>query len=242
MARNFKHLIRKSHRYIGLVIGVQLLLWTVGGAYFSWNDIREIRGETIRNQPPPIDFGSASVPVSEAVRRTGADVTAVRLVTISGSTHYEMTVGNHEDHFVLVNAADGSVRPRLDREEAERIAVGALKNPQRVVSVDFLKTADGHHEYREKPLPAWGVTFADGVTVYVGADNGQITAIRTGSWRVFDFLWMLHTMDFKGRDDINNYVLRAFSVFGLATVLSGFILFFASSPLFRRVRRKTKED
>ena len=36
---------RKFHRYLSLVISIQLLLWTVSGIYFSYNDITEVRGE-----------------------------------------------------------------------------------------------------------------------------------------------------------------------------------------------------
>ena len=35
---------------------------------------------------------------------------------------------------------------------------------------------------------------------------------------------MLHTMDYLGRDDINNPVLRVASLLALVTVLSGFVL------------------
>jgi hypothetical protein len=35
---------------------------------------------------------------------------------------------------------------------------------------------------------------------------------------------MTHTMDYEGRDNMNNTVLRIFSVLGLITVLSGFIM------------------
>ena len=77
----------------------------------------------------------------------------------------------------------------------------------------------------------------EGVTAYVGVDDGQVHAMRTNSWRVFDFLWMLHTMDFNGRDNINNYFLRAFSILGIITVMSGFLLFFVSSKNIRRLSR-----
>ena len=33
---------------------------------------------------------------------------------------------------------------------------------------------------------------------------------------------MTHTMDYQGRDNFNTIVLRAFSLLGLITVLSGF--------------------
>jgi uncharacterized iron-regulated membrane protein len=45
---------------------------------------------------------------------------------------------------------------------------------------------------------------------------------------------MLHTMDYNGRDNFGNILLRAFSIFGLVTVLSGFLLYFTSSKRFRK--------
>ena len=37
--------LRKFHRYISLLIAIQLLLWTISGIYFSFNKIENIRGE-----------------------------------------------------------------------------------------------------------------------------------------------------------------------------------------------------
>lgn len=107
-----------------------------------------------------------------------------------------------------------------------------------VTSVSLL-TRDSvgpHHEFREQPLPAWAVRFGDdeGATAYVPADLGQVLRIRNDRWRAFDFLWMLHTMDYAGRDDFNNLALRAFSLLGLVTVGSGFVLFALTSPTLRR--------
>jgi hypothetical protein len=39
----------------------------------------------------------------------------------------------------------------------------------------------------------------------------------------------MHTMDYEGRDNFGNILLKIFSVFGLITVLSGFLLFFISA-------------
>jgi putative intracellular protease/amidase len=56
----------------------------------------------------------------------------------------------------------------------------------------------------------------------------MVHSIRTNQWRIFDFLWMLHILDFESRDNINNWLLRLFSVLGLVTLLSGYWLFFVS--------------
>ena len=35
---------RKLHKFLSLVISIQLLLWTISGIYFSFNKIEEVRG------------------------------------------------------------------------------------------------------------------------------------------------------------------------------------------------------
>ncbi|HAT65657.1 MAG TPA: hypothetical protein DCS66_13850, partial [Flavobacteriaceae bacterium] len=60
--------------------------------------------------------------------------------------------------------------------------------------------------------------------------------------RWFDFLWMTHTMDYEGRDNFNTTVLRAFSLLGLITVLSGFLLWYTSSPTIRKISKKKKSE
>lgn len=39
---NKQLLIRKTHRYLGIFIGIQFIGWTASGLFFSWNDIDEL--------------------------------------------------------------------------------------------------------------------------------------------------------------------------------------------------------
>jgi hypothetical protein len=138
---------------------------------------------------------------------------------------------NKKNRIVLENAQSGSVRGPLSESEAILVAKESLLIPSKVVKTVLITATDGHHEYREKPLPAYAITFDQpaNTTVYVSAEFGNVQSFRNNQWRIFDFLWMLHVMDFENRDNINNWLLRAFSVFGLITLLSGFTLFFITS-------------
>jgi hypothetical protein len=71
----------------------------------------------------------------------------------------------------------------------------------------------------------------------VSAELGTVQKFRNQKWRVFDFLWMLHTMDYESRDNFGNVLLRTFSIFGLVTVLSGFLLYFTSARWYRKWKR-----
>ena len=74
----------------------------------------------------------------------------------------------------------------------------------------------------------------ENLKAYISIKNAKFQTVRHRDWRWFDFLWMTHTMDYEGRDDFNNTVLRIFSLLGLITVMSGFSLWFVSSPTVRK--------
>ncbi len=136
----------------------------------------------------------------------------------------------------LAIAATGQFRPPITRPEAIALAKSNFSEPVQVSQVEYITPGEvnNHHEYRENPLPAWAITMnhPTQTTVYVAAEQGQVTKFRNNKWRIFNFLWMLHTMDYQGRDDFNNWILRAFSILGLVTVGSGFTLFWLTSRTY----------
>jgi hypothetical protein len=240
--RNYKHYIRKSHRYLGVFIGIQFLFWTLGGLYFSWTNIKEIRGEDLRKKDEVLNVSANLVSpkvVFDEISKTKdvSNVQKIQIVEVFNRPFYEIKIGKET---ILADAETGKIRPNISEDEAKKIAVESLVNPNNVKQINYLtaENVDGHHEYREKPLPAWAVTFEGNLTVYLSAETGQIGAFRTDKWRVFDFLWMLHTMDFQERDNINNYLLRGFSILGIVTIFSGFLLFFVSSKFIRNMLLK----
>ncbi|GAB3200848.1 putative iron-regulated membrane protein [Pontibacter aydingkolensis] len=256
--------IRKSHRYLGLILGVQFLFWTVGGLYFSWNDIDEVHGDHLRKEkrhfPASLNLVSPHV-VLESIKDTKQvdSVLAVQLIDINGMPAYQVryfsgemdhSAHNEDGHMPaqssnvkvqLANAETGQLVSALTEKEAVNVARAQMADPIKVEKVEYLTEVGSHHEYRGKPLPAWAVTFSqpDNCTAYVSAELGTFQSIRHNQWRVFDFFWMLHTMDYQGRDNFGNILLRAFSIFGLFTVLSGFVLYFVSSPSVRKVKKRT---
>ncbi len=229
--------VRKSHRYLGVVLGIQFVLWTVSGVFFTWTNIREIRGEHLRKEVHSIEIARdmispSAVSESLAASEKGAGLTSLRVVNVLGKPYYETVYHDPKKkmHTALFDAVTGQKREEISKDEAGRIATAALNEPKPVKDVLYLteKNVGGHHEYRGQPLPAWAVTFdhPENLTVYLTAASGQVRSFRTGNWRIFDFLWMLHTMDFIGRDDINNWALRIFSGLGMLMLVSGFLYFF----------------
>jgi hypothetical protein len=78
-------------------------------------------------------------------------------------------------------------------------------------------------EYRGA-LPVWQLVFDDeaGTHLYVSPATGKVAARRSGVWRVYDFLWSLHIMDYQTRDNFNNWLVVIASAIGLVLTITGF--------------------
>lgn len=240
--------IRKLHRYLGLFIGIQFLGWTISGLYFSWNNIDDVHGDHLRRNPrflsADLNVVAPAIAINELREVTKVDsIQSVQLISVSGKPIYQIAYfSGHAGevhlhaHYALAEAGTGVIRKPLTKEESVQLAKDHVLPSAIVDQVEHLENTEGHHEYREKPLPAYAVTFKNpDCTVYISTERGTFQTIRHDQWRAFDFLWMFHTMDYAGRDNFNNWLLKILSVVGLLTVLSGFMLFLASSRTLKKI-------
>jgi hypothetical protein len=239
MPRSKHYYIRRTHRYLGIVLGIQFLLWTISGLYFSWTNIDEIHGDFQHKHSSNLLGGVYHFisPDSILKKIQPEEIHFIQLLTILQKPFYGIKYSKEEKaKLILADAVTGIIKSPVGKEEAIQIAAESFNGEPKVTAVKYLINTNAHHEYREKPLPAWAVTFdhPSKTTVYVSAERGMVETFRNNKWRLFDFLWMGHTMGYKDRDDINNWLLRIFSVCGLITVLSGFTLFLVSSKRFKR--------
>ena len=223
------------HRWLGALIGVQLLLWCAGGVFFSWQHMEDVRGTAERNDfVPPVEAKAVVLTVAQAIDTAGATGTAtdVRLQQWLGKPVYRIKGPNKT---VLVDATNGAILSPINERQARAVATGARRTKPAVWS-SVLITADPDIEYRKKPLPAWQVVLDDGKNthIYVDANTGGITARRNDTWRLFDWFWMLHTMDYWGRDNFHNPLLQFAALLAIAGLASGYLLWSL------RLRRKKR--
>ena len=221
-------IIRKTHRYLGLFLGIQFLFWTTGGLYFSWTNLDEIHGDHLKNLDYEPAFFTNLIGLNDLNIESG--IQKIQLREINGRPFYWI---NEEQ---LFDATTGEIKDGITKKEAEQIANRNMKKHLVIDDIQLITKVDAHHEYRKKLLPAYVVSYQnqDNVKAYVSKIDGKFQTVRHRSWRWFDFLWMTHTMDYKSRDNFNTLLLRAFSFLGLVTVLSGFVLWSVSSPTLRR--------
>lgn len=227
---------RRVHRWMGFILGIQFFFWTVGGLYFSWSDMHEVNEDHQKTRISSIESDIKLANPQDIIKKiklidTVNYIFGIRLIQILRKPVYQIFYSKENDKgekVQLANAETGELRPSLNNLEAVEIAKNYFLDSSQVKLIQYLSNTDRHHEYRGQSVPVYAVTFNNSLntTVYVAIELGTVQKFRNNKWRVFDFLWMLHTMDYEGRDNISNWLLRVFSIFGLLFITSGFILFF----------------
>lgn len=221
--------MRKLHKWLGLIVGLQLLLWTVSGLMFAWLDHHEVSAEHSVRAPDPAAV-SARLPLAEPAtwmdERAREEVLEIQLVPLLDRWAWRVETVNRIE---LRGAEDGQPL-EIDEPLAHRLALGRYAGDGQLESITFQATPS--LETRDAGA-VWRAQFDDAgrTALYFSADDGHLVAARNSSWRLFDFFWMLHTMDYAGRDDFNNPLVITFGTAALWLSLSGFLLLFRS---FRR--------
>lgn len=223
-------LLRKIHKWIGLIIGIQILLWFVSGLVMSWFDIDTVRGDHLLKTTEKV--GTLDLPQSLlAFQSQGHPVVAAELV-------YLMS-----DVFVLVDTGHGQALfdPRTKKiiSPLTKAHVNAIIESQLAQATPIIETLlldEVPAEVRGRPAPIWQVQLADddNSRIYLSPVSGQVLAKRTDTWRLFDFFWMLHIMDYDERSDFNHPLLIISTLLALFVAVSGIWLLFYTIKLKRK--------
>ena len=225
MAR--RTLMQKSarwHIWLGWLVGVPLLLWTLSGLVMVARPIEEVRGTSLR-----LEHRSAPVRVQLGASAGDTLIREGRILDQRGRSVLIATFMDGSIRRIDLGAPGQTMLPPVDAAEARDAVRHGVKGGDKVISVRLFPAERSPPDFR-KPIPAWQVTLANGTHVYVGRDTGEIEAIRTDWWRFYDFMWGLHIMDLETREDTHHPLLIGFAALALASCLLGTVL------LFRRRR------
>lgn len=224
-------LLRILHRWLGLIVGLQLVLWTVSGLAFAWLDRREVGAESgVRSPPRRALMQEARLlePGAPLSNYPDVPVLGLALVPLGDDWVYRVQLA---DRIELRRADDGSrfviADPVVRRLAADRYAGrGALRE----VRYHATPTLDSR-----SAGASWEAAFDDPerTSIYFSAEDGGLLAVRNDTWRLYDVFWMLHTMDYRGRDDFNNPLVILVSTGALWLGISGALLLLQSFGLTR---------
>ena len=202
--------LRRWHMWLGWLVGVPMLFWTVSGFVMVARPIEEVRGTALLRDPAPLSARRArrSRRRSMACRSTKPDARAARRRAALGHPPSPATRRAAASPIPPPGACCPLSAPPRRSAKSLRATPARRASP----AVTRIDPADPPIELR-RPLDGWQVRMDDGTHFYVDAGSGEVVARRTRFWRVYDFMWGLHIMDLQGRKETNNpWVVKLLTV------------------------------
>ena len=124
-----KPFFRKLHRWLGLLMALQIVAWMASGLYFSIFPIEVIRGEHLVKAPAAVNASALPELITPGTAWANAvqalpvphDFNGLDLVNRDGETWYRITGSAGGKPFKrLVNGTSGRVAPRMNAQRARQ--------------------------------------------------------------------------------------------------------------------------
>jgi hypothetical protein len=209
--------LRRYHVWLGWLVALPFLFWTVSGLVMVAKPIEEVRGTNLLAPLRPIHFADTLV----APQIEGLPVIAITLEPRADGPRWEIDFADGQSR--LADPLTGKMLPPLGAADAAREVTYRYTGEATVASTSRVDANSPPLELR-KAVNGWRVAMSDGTHFYVDGGSGEIIARRTSWWRIYDFMWGLHIMDLQGREDTNNPWVVSFAVLSLGMVLLAMIL------------------
>lgn len=215
--------MRIIHKWIGVLLGIQMTLWMLSGFMMSFYDkavieghhlMRHVEREPVKLEPVrDLEKILSQVPASENIVSVSTDAfrgqSVIKVSTSNGTYMYDAESADYID---------------IDEELARQIAIDDFSGNGSIIAVN--KIIAPTMETRESSGPGWRVDFDndENSSLYISAETGQIWERRHDLWREFDIYWMLHIMDYDNRKSFNGWLIIFAAWITLWIGLSGMII------------------
>lgn len=216
--------LARWHIWLGWTAALPLVLWTLSGVVMTLRSNEEVRGVDLRREVPPFAQQVLVPP------QLTTPITRLTLIQEGPRAVWVTTAADKSQ--ARYSADSGAPLGPVNVMEARQLAEAAFAGNATLTGIVRFEAKDAPLDLR-RPRPSWQASFADGTHVYIDADTGEVLALRTRWWRIYDFVWGLHIMDPVGRENTSHPLLWLFGTVALITSLFGTVLLFRR----RRARR-----
>ena len=225
--------VRKLHKWLAMIIGVQMLIWMTSGLYMASIDISTIHGNhLVEAKSRPLVNGEQlkhlAIEPFDIERVFEEAIYKMSLINRFNEVWYQVESETGRALYALnqlSNTITNQPQPLMITEKhiemhAKQVYTG--DHPIRNVT----KLTAYPREIGGRAKPIWQVEFEHWLnpTLYFDVNTGELVRKRSDLWRWFDLFWMLHIMDYEERENINNRLLQIVSTLGCVFVITGVIL------------------
>ncbi len=213
----FRRFLHGLHRWLGLALAAQIVIWMTSGVVMSVLPIGHVKGETAAAISAPVELKVQNYfPPAGVI----AEVDGAQQVVLKKWLGRDVYVVSAASGKAMFDADTGELLSPIPEAAARRAARSDFAGEGEIEKIAIM--TDPPREFGG-PGPVWRADFSDKdeTRLYISVETGDVVSRRNRVWRFYDFFWMLHIMDYDERDNFNNPLIRAFAITGLAFALSG---------------------
>lgn len=217
-----RRLSTQIHKWLALIVGLQVLGWVLGGLVMTAIPIERVRSE---HRVAP--FQPAALPTTgvvsyvEAAKALGFSPVEATLKSTLRGPQWRLRDTGGAVH--VIDALTGQHVVPIPQTEARLLAGVQYQGPGQPGIPRWFAVAP---QEAGKPGPLWRVDFDDAekTSFYLSPETGEVVSRRSDVWRIYDVFWRIHILDFKTGDNFNNPLVIAAATLTLPVVISGLIL------------------
>jgi len=225
-------LIKLLHKWLSLLVALQLLIWLGSGLFFNLMDHSKTRGNEFLIKAPELTaidherlLEPSDILNNIKLKQMAKPVNSLKQIELLGQPYYLL---NHHlglyDHFYnehsLINAYTGEVLI-IDEYMAQVIASSSYSGVSNISS--SLKVSPPIDDFPKELNTVWQMNFADelNTSVYIDASSGRLVGHSNDDKRFADFFFMLHFMDYGTLGSFNNWQIVFFAILTLLFCMTG---------------------
>lgn len=208
------------HRWVSLILIIQVLLWIISAAIFSLmghhamsghHYMRHVHPEMLSEQAPQWSLNE--------VRKRFPTADSIVLSNVLGHPQYQVKI---DSQWTYLDGLTGAPW-QTDADLAQQLAVASYDGPGAVEAVTAIEKSDELFDWKG---PGYRIDFADDLNtrVYVDSASGQVVDHRNTQWVIADWAFKFHFMDYSGERSFNHLLIWAAGLFSLWFSLAGLIL------------------
>lgn len=210
------------HKWLALIVGLQVLGWVLGGLVMTAIPIERVRGEhhVAKFQPDALPT-EGLIGYADAARTMGLSPVEATLKSTLRGPLWLLKDADGATH--VVDARTGRHVMPLAAPEARLLAGAQYEGKgQPAVPRWFAVTP----QEAGRPGPLWRVDFDDAerTSFYLSPETGEVVSRRSNVWRIYDVFWRIHILDFKTGSNFNHPLIIAAAALTLPVVITGLIL------------------
>lgn len=220
-------LLKRFHKWLSLLVGLQLLIWLGTGLYFNIMDHQKASGNQFRQSPAIAQVDISRLVEPQLVLSRSKLAVSLKQISLLEQPYYLLThqkglYSHFNNNYSLADAYTGK-SVVIDEKLASKLAQASYKGEGIIKSV--VKLSPPYDDIPREQNDVWQINYADFIktSVYIDAGSGRVVKHSNDDKRFADIFFMLHFMDYGSEGSFNNVQIIIFAIFMLFFSLTGLI-------------------